>query len=406
MLLLPSIAAFSLAILATDLDAVAAASVADETVRFALANGLVVLLAPDPAAEQAIVMLGVKAGVLDEPEGRNGLAHLAEHLFLHGGTQSAAAGESFAKLAEGGPIGQPFSDVNAETLPNLTYFYALRRANEVALPLQLLAEKLDGVRFDDALLEIERAKALAEIESVEKMLDGNPALRAQMRILSRHPKAGTIAELRAVTSDQVRAFLATHYRPERCVLLVAGAFDAVEVRKQIEERFGVLRAPAKQPLADVEELTSDGGKLWRAPQDALAGADPALCAVLASAWQRSLRATKKRAFVELAPSGTMRAWIEGEDAALLTSTLEALRTPLAEKEWKRVLKDSGADARHQRSFAAQALPKLPERQQQLLAHAQREICRLRFEIEGGEPFLERLSTLTPEQLAELAASIR
>ncbi|MBK9387986.1 MAG: insulinase family protein [Planctomycetes bacterium] len=373
--------------------------------RFALPNGLVVLLAPDSSAELAVVMLGVKAGVLDEAEGRNGLAHLSEHLFLHGGTQSAPAGEAFAKLGEGGPTGQPFTDVNAETLQSLSYFYALRRAHEVALPLQLFAEKLQGVVFDDALLEIERAKAASEIDGVERMLAGNAALRTQLRLLSRRPKAGTLPELRAVKGDEIRTFLASHYRPERCVLLVSGAFDPESTRKEIESRFGALRAVAAEALAEVEDRASDGGVLWRAPEGALAGADPALCAVLAAAWQRALRETKKRAFVELSPSGALRAWIEGEDAAVLTSTREALRAPLAEREWKRALKDAGAEARQQKSFAAQAIPTLPQRSQRLLAHAQRAIYRLRFEIEGGEALLERLGTLTPEQLAELVASI-
>jgi hypothetical protein len=374
--------------------------------RFALPNGLVVLLEPDPAVEAAVVMLGVRAGVVDEPEGRNGLAHLCEHLFLHGGTESAAAGEAFAALAREGPTGQAFTDVNAETLPSLTYFYALRRAHDVTLPLQLFAEKLGGVAFDDALLEVERAKAASEIEGVERMLDGNPALRAQMRLLSRRPKAGTLAELRAVQGAEIQSFLASHYRPERCVLLVAGAFDAERVRNEIEARFGALRPREAEALADVEGRASDGGVLWRAPAGALAGADPALRAVLAAAWQRALRATKQHAFVELTPAGALRAWIEGADAALLTSTREALRAPLAEREWKRALKDAGAEARQQRAFAAQALPSLPQRSQQLLAHAQRAIYRLRFEIEGGEAFLERLSALAPADLAALASSIK
>ena len=120
---------------------------------FELENRLTVHLRAQADAPAAVVMLGIRAGVHDEPEGRSGLAHLAEHMFLHGGTKSAEAGTGFEKLAKEGPLAQSFADVNAETMWDLTYFYALRKPGDVELPLDLFAEKLAGVTYEKELLE-------------------------------------------------------------------------------------------------------------------------------------------------------------------------------------------------------------------------------------------------------------
>lgn len=177
------------------------------------------------------------------------------------------------------------------------------------------------------------------------------------------------------------------------------------MRKEIEARYGALRAREAEPLADVASAATHGGVLLQVTGPSIVDADPALRAVLAASWQRALRATKRRAFVELAPSGALRAWLEGDDAAPLARTKEELRRPLAETEWKRALMDAGADARQQKLFLAQPLSAASQRTRQILAEAQRSIDRLRFEAEGGDAFLERLSSLTPAQLAELAEQL-
>src|SRR5262245_50664952 len=94
--------------------------------RFKLENGLQVILVPEKDQPAAVVALGVRAGVYNEPAGRCGLAHLAEHLFWYGATKSYPENRGFDALAREGPLGIAFQDVNAETMWNLTYFYAAR----------------------------------------------------------------------------------------------------------------------------------------------------------------------------------------------------------------------------------------------------------------------------------------
>ena len=60
--------------------------------RATLANGLRVLLAPDPNTPVVGVAVHVDVGFRSEPEGRTGFAHLFEHLMFQGS-------ESLEKLA-------------------------------------------------------------------------------------------------------------------------------------------------------------------------------------------------------------------------------------------------------------------------------------------------------------------
>jgi zinc protease len=56
----------------------------NELTRFTLANGLRVVLAPDPTAPVVGVSVHYDVGFRSEPEGRTGFAHLFEHLMFQG----------------------------------------------------------------------------------------------------------------------------------------------------------------------------------------------------------------------------------------------------------------------------------------------------------------------------------
>lgn len=369
--------------------------------RFTLENGLIVSLHPDASAPAAVVMLGVFAGVYDEPEERSGLAHLAEHMFLHGGTSSAEAGSSFELLTKDGPLHQPWIDVNAETLWNLTYFYALRPPRQVDLPIELFAEKMAGVQFDAALLDIERTKAIQEVEQATAAMESSPVLREQMRAAARRAKAGTKEGLLALDGAEIQAFLHAHYAAERSVLLVAGAFDAAEAKQRIVHRFGALsRREVASPVTE-ERAAEHALQMCNFPDALCRAGSWTHLRVFAAAWQRALR-KHGRAFVELSGTGAMRAVHFGAQPELLSTTRASLQEILTAKEWKQVVKDAGREAKQYQNWMQQSLPKGTDRTRAIQGLAQLAIYRVRFEAEGGAEFLNQLAALTPEELAAVA----
>ena len=67
---------------------------AREPVEFTLPNGLRVRLVPVPGEAEAILLLGVRAGSLDEPAGSPHLAHVVEHMAVFNappGSEESAA---------------------------------------------------------------------------------------------------------------------------------------------------------------------------------------------------------------------------------------------------------------------------------------------------------------------------
>ncbi|MCB9877609.1 MAG: insulinase family protein [Planctomycetes bacterium] len=244
----------------------------------------IVTIPVDNAASIAVV-LGVRAGVYDEADGWNGAAHLVEHLVLN--SPAGDLDDPFAVLSKGGPLGQPFVDCNAETMWAGTYFYSLRpappAAGDASAPdltdlertLGVFADMLHQSRFDDATLAQERPRAVAEVRNVAASLASNPRLRWMLEQQARLPKAGTEADMTGLTLDELVAFRRAHYRPERCVLIVAGRIDAEQVRDLAGRVF--QRAAAAAPSDELPPLTAKAASAERvaAVRTVLAPAEPA-----------------------------------------------------------------------------------------------------------------------------------
>src|ERR1700679_2365723 len=66
-----------------------------------LANGMRVILAPDPVLSDVTVVVRYLVGSSDDPVGKEGLAHVCEHLMFDG-SPHVAAGEHVRLLEEAG----------------------------------------------------------------------------------------------------------------------------------------------------------------------------------------------------------------------------------------------------------------------------------------------------------------
>jgi hypothetical protein len=360
---------------------------------FRLENGLEVVLARVEGHGIAAVGLAYRAGVLGEPEGRCGISHLLEHLFLMGATPSFP--RPFETLAEEGPLGSPFMDVNAETMWSATYYYALRPAGRVEEALAIFAEKMAGPALAQETLDRERPRALEEVRNVEAMLKTQPAMRAQLEAFARYPKAGIEAHLTALTLDHLEAYRATHYRPDRAILAVVGEIDVARTRERVRELFGPVKAKEARPLA---EGAKEGLPVQQIRAYACAGATEAERDALraaAPAWQKKLRA-RGRAYVELPPDGSLRAVLFGEDAA----PLDVLRDPLTEAELRAARAEAVQMLRIRRQVVdASRLKPGADRVDYARRLAQAVIDRLIFEADGGQRFLDAVEGVTPQAVA-------
>jgi zinc protease len=243
-----------------------------------LPNGLTVLLAPDPRARLATVMVSYAAGAADDPDGLRGLAHMVEHLLARRTKHVTDASRELER--SGGCL------FNATTTLDSTAYFESVPPERLATALWLESDRMgygaDAVREED--IKVERA-VLAN-EDRDRNRDSE---LAAVRWLAMHelfpewhpyaPGADDANDIDGIRAKDVLAFLATWYMPSNATLAIAGAFDRDSTVALVRRYFGSLRSgrPPERPRLPewrvpgvklvVNAGTSQDGVLfaWRTP---------------------------------------------------------------------------------------------------------------------------------------------
>ena len=139
------------------------------TERFQLENGLTVILRPIRDAKTTALIVLYSIGSDHDPEGRSGLAHAVEHLYM-----TAAAGPEKARTAE--EFARRYSDgANGQTGDRYTVFATVFPGKDLDQELADAAARMGSLRVTAADLERERPRLL---EEVANMFGAFPALAA------------------------------------------------------------------------------------------------------------------------------------------------------------------------------------------------------------------------------------
>ncbi|GAA4719802.1 pitrilysin family protein [Pedococcus ginsenosidimutans] len=220
-----------------------------------LANGLRVVVSPDPSVPTVTVNLWVNVGSRHETPGRTGFAHLFEHLMFQG-SRNIASGEHFTRLmAEGGRLNATtwFDRTNYfETVPKGAYELALwMEADRHAHLLDAVTqENLDNQR--DVVKEEKRQR-----------YDNVPYGKALIEVYAavfppehpyHHPTIGSMEDLDAASLEDVHAFFRRYYGPNNTVLTLVGDLTPEEGFAAAERYFGHLPASAEAPRDNLPQL--------------------------------------------------------------------------------------------------------------------------------------------------------
>jgi zinc protease len=213
--------------------------------RFALSNGLPVLLLEKHDVPLIQTNLVLRAGTADEPAGLVGLADLTVDMLDEG-----AAGRSALELADAlEHIGARYFAAAAEHSTTLGLRVGVARWADA---LGLLGDVL--LRPDFPAEELERQR-VARLTSLIRAHDQPAAIAAALFDRTvfgpQHPYgrfALVEAALRAIDSADLRAFHERYYRPDNATLIVVGAVDATTARRGLESVFGAWQ-PGAAPEA-------------------------------------------------------------------------------------------------------------------------------------------------------------
>ncbi|HSZ81714.1 MAG TPA: pitrilysin family protein [Polyangia bacterium] len=218
--------------------------------KWRLANGLTIVLAPDPTATSVSYMTWFRVGSRDENEaaGETGLAHLFEHLMFTQ-TKNHVVGEfDHAIEAAGG-------NSNAMTYYDFTAYMNDVPPAELGVSVRLESDRMVNLDLRKRQVDNERDVVIEErLSSVEDSVDGVLDELMYKQAFKTHPYRwpviGWMKDIKAVTQDKAVAFYRRFYAPDNAIVVVAGRFDETAALVLIGDAYGAIPASSGPPRVE------------------------------------------------------------------------------------------------------------------------------------------------------------
>ena len=231
-----------------------------------LGNGLRVVLVSDSTTDKAAASLDLDVGSGSDPNDREGLAHLLEHMLFLGTDRYPTAGEYQEFIRSRG------GNHNAYTSVDHTNYYFDIEASHLAGALDRFARFFVAPTLDSQLIASERSVVHAEYSSKQEA-DGRRIWVARRQALDpAHPQAGfavgneeTLADrLGDRVADDLQAFYLQHYHAGRMVLAVLGKESLKDLEAMVRARFDEVPVGTSYALPDPVSLyATDTMPLWQ-----------------------------------------------------------------------------------------------------------------------------------------------
>jgi predicted Zn-dependent peptidase len=205
-----------------------------------LSNGLPVWIVERHEVPVAQVNLVVLSGTANDPPGKYGVASLAAVMLEQG-----AGSRSALEIADA--VDYLGADLGAATTSDLSAVRLHVPVARLADALPIMADVALRPTFPKDELDRQRQQRLT---SLLQGRDDPPTISAVAfsRILygkgHRYgtPQMGTAETIKTLTSDDLRSFYATAFRPENALLLAVGDITADKVMPLFEKNFGAWKA--------------------------------------------------------------------------------------------------------------------------------------------------------------------
>jgi len=209
-----------------------------------LANGLKVLLLPDPSQDTATVNITYLVGSRHESYGERGMAHLLEHMLFKGTPRYANPKNEFLKR------GARYNGTTSFDRTN--YFETFPASDEtLAFVLDLEADRMVNAKVSRQDLDSEMTVVRNEFESGQNSPFGllRERMNAAAYLWHNYGRAviGTLSDIENVPIERLQAFYRHYYQPDNAVLVIAGRFDEARALRAVAETFGRIPRP-ERPL--------------------------------------------------------------------------------------------------------------------------------------------------------------
>ena len=222
-----------------------------------LDNGLEVILHEDHRTPIVTVNLWYHVGSKDEPAGKNGFAHLFEHLMFQG-SKHVPEDAYFRMLERAGA-----SDINGTTNTDRTNYFETVPPAQLELALWLESDRMGFLLDHVDQLTFQGQRDVVKNERRQNY-ENRPYGMAAMHIAAHvfppaHPynllTIGTPQDLDAATLDDVKAFFRQWYVPSNATLVIAGDIDKAKTKALVDKYFGPVqggKTPPRRPVPEVK----------------------------------------------------------------------------------------------------------------------------------------------------------
>jgi predicted Zn-dependent peptidase len=219
-----------------------------------LENGIRVVTESMAGMRSVAIGILVEASPRNEDSGKNGLAHMAEHLMFQG--TSSRDADQIARLMDrgGGSIG-------GFTARDYTCYFATVLDDYRTYAIDLLGDVLLNPIFPPQNLETGKMAILREMA----MSQDNPFDRVHSLLKSYawqghalgYPIIGTPASVEELTREDVIYFVHKHYMPDRLIIAAAGSVEHDDFVAQVRDAF--WRMLGRGALPDLNPPDFQGG---------------------------------------------------------------------------------------------------------------------------------------------------
>lgn len=210
----------------------------NDTMLVRLKNGLTVHIIRDSRFPLVCTRLFVGTGSANETAEQAGISHVLEHMVFKG--------------TEKRPKGQVARDVeslggylNAATSFDKTWFITDMPAKHWETGMDVVKDMAFHPSLDPAELEAEKNVIVSELKGGDdtptRRLFEDLQVAGLAHTVYGRPIIGFEKTIRAVTADDLRAYIRTWYQPQNMMLLVAGDINPKAVLAHAEELFGDLK---------------------------------------------------------------------------------------------------------------------------------------------------------------------
>lgn len=223
--------------------------IAEGVERIILDNGLTVLLKETHRAPVATLWVWYRVGSRNEHTGITGISHWVEHMMFRGT-------ERFPRGALDRLISRVGGYHNALTYLDWTTYFETLPAEQLDLALEIEADRMVNARFVPEDTELERTVVISERQGAENFpvfLLQEELTAAAFKVHSYgHMTVGWLADLRAMSREELYHHYRTYYAPNNATVVVVGDTDASAVLERIQAQFGHI--PAGPPLPEVRGM--------------------------------------------------------------------------------------------------------------------------------------------------------